>query len=76
MEDFLVRGFELELYSDYELEYIHWYLAEIIYNGITRSLNCFQEINSKTKKGDLDENVDKFEKWRYLQHEIFSNLIA
>lgn len=51
IEDFLVRGFELELYADYELEYIHWYLAEVIFHGISRSLGCFQEINTKTKKG-------------------------
>ena len=30
MEDYLLRGFELGLYADYELQYIHWYLAEAI----------------------------------------------
>jgi len=51
MEDFLLRGFELGLYADYELQYIHWYLAEAILPCAVRSLACYQEINIKTKKG-------------------------
>lgn len=51
MEDFLLRGFELGLYADYELQYLHWYLAEAILPCAVRSLACYQEINAKTKKG-------------------------
>ena len=54
MEDFLDLGFKLNLYSDYELEYIYWYQCEIVYHGIVKVYHYFQSIQQQiTKKGRI-----------------------
>ncbi len=39
MTNYLLFGFELELYSPYEYHYIYWYLSEILFNWLIRTLN-------------------------------------
>ena len=41
----------MDLYSDYEWEYIMWYGAEIIYAGCVKSLGYFIQMQSQVKKG-------------------------
>ena len=51
MADYIDLGFMMDLYSDYELEYIMWYESEIVYHGIVKSLSYFINIQSQLKKG-------------------------
>ena len=53
MADYLDLGFMMDLYSDYELEYILWYQAEVVYHGIIKSLGYFSNIQAdvQVKKG-------------------------
>ena len=51
MSDYLDLGFMMDLYSDYEWEYIMWYEAEIIYAGCVKSLGYFIQMQSQVKKG-------------------------
>ena len=51
MADFLDLGLMMDLYSDYELEYIFWYEAEIVYSGIVKTLGYFSNLQVETKKG-------------------------
>jgi len=44
MENYLDLGFKLDLYSDYELEYINWYLSEIICHSIVKMYSYFQDV--------------------------------
>jgi len=61
MADYIDLGFMMDLYSDYELEYIMWYEAEIVYHGIVKSLSYFISIQSQLKKGKK-KNLINFER--------------
>ena len=50
MENYLDLGFKLDLYSDYELEYINWYLSEIICHSIIRSSRSWQRFHPREKQ--------------------------
>ncbi|CAG5106235.1 Oidioi.mRNA.OKI2018_I69.chr1.g2751.t1.cds [Oikopleura dioica] len=51
MEVYLTQGFSLGLYANYELEYINFYLGDVIYPSILRCLSSFQSLNQNIRKG-------------------------
>jgi len=58
MSDYLDLGFMMDLYSDYEWEYIMWYEAEIIYAGCVKSLGYFIQMQSQVKKGKKKQLIN------------------
>ena len=57
MENYLDLGFKLDLYSDYELEYINWYLSEIICHSIVKMYSYFQDVKKVLVKSTFS-NLD------------------
>ena len=51
MEVYLTQGFGLGLYANFELEYINFYLGDVIYPSILRCLSSFQTLNQNVRKG-------------------------
>ncbi|CBY32535.1 unnamed protein product [Oikopleura dioica] len=53
MEVYLTQGFGLGLYANFELEYINFYLGDVIYPSILRCLSSFQTLNQNVRKSHL-----------------------
>lgn len=58
MENYLDLGFKLDLYSDYELEYINWYLSEIICHSIVKMYSYFQDVKKVILKSSKKKQKD------------------
>jgi lactate dehydrogenase-like 2-hydroxyacid dehydrogenase len=58
MENYLDLGFKLDLYSDYELEYINWYLSEIICHSIVKMYSYFQDVKKVIMKSTKKKQKD------------------
>ena len=62
MEVYLTQGFGLGLYANFELEYINFYLGDVIYPSILRCLSSFQTLNQNIRKGYYRCKKDQFSK--------------
>lgn len=64
MSHYLLYGFELDLYSNYEYHYIYWYLGEMLYSWLISNLNQVDQCISisailNSEGGKKDKNKAK-----------------
>lgn len=59
MSQFLLSGFELELFAKYECHYIYWYLCEIILNWQMSTLNRVDNFIMTNEINFLPKNAKK-----------------
>jgi N-alpha-acetyltransferase 35, NatC auxiliary subunit len=66
MTNYLLYGFELDLYSNYEYHYVYWYLGEMLYtwqisnlNQVDQCLSLGAILNSESGKKDKNKSKKK-----------------
>ncbi|XP_069481951.1 N-alpha-acetyltransferase 35, NatC auxiliary subunit isoform X3 [Ambystoma mexicanum] len=77
MVQYLLSGFELELYSMHEFYYIYWYLSEFLYAWLMSTLSradssqmAEERITEEQQKGRSSKKTKKKKKTRPLNREI------